>query len=302
MNEPIHINALSNGLGSQSMALFLMACYLEIPATASITADTGWEKDRTWSNGRKSSLREYFDEVVAPLGAEYGVKTLFVRAADKHGKPLMGLIEHTRWCATTGKFNNLKIPMFGSKGGRMGQSCTEKWKIRAINQTLRKLGAKTACTAQGIHIHEAARRVKGTYLRKEGEWSIYQTTQRKTVKLADGTKGKVEVPIKWLTHYYPHVDLGCSRSVCQLKVQSAGIPYLISSECDGCPHKDYPRWERTSQEVIEELAEVEKLFNGLWFFTPERIPLIQAIEVMRGKYEANQPEPDFGCEQPVCGV
>lgn len=280
-----------------------MACRREIPATVSITSCTGWERDRLWSNGRKSSLRDYFDEVVVPLGIKYGLKTLFVRAEDKNKMPLMDLVEHVRWCAKTGKFNNLKIPMFGSKGGRMGQPCTGKWKVRAINQTLRKLGATTACTAQGIHSGEAARRVRGIYLRNEGEWSIYQTTERRSAEVG-GKKVKVEVPIKWLTHYYPHVDRGHNREICQLKIRAEGIPYLISSECDGCPHKDFPRWERTSPEVLKELSELEAMFRGEFFFTPERVPLLQAIEIMRNKMNQKQSmgEADFGCESAVCGV
>lgn len=299
-----HINSLSNGLGSQSMELYMMACRREIPATVSITACTGWERDRLWSNGRKSTLREYFEEIVVPLGEKYGLQTMFVRAQDKNKMPLPDLIKHVRWCAETGKFNNLKIPMFGSNGGRLGQSCTGKWKVRAINQTLRNLGATTACTAQGIHLGEAARRVKGIYLRNDGEWSIYQTTQRRTVKI-DNAKVKIEVPIKWLTHYYPHVDRGHNREICQLKIRAEGIPYLISSECDGCPHKDLPRWERTSSEVLKELSELEAMFKGQFFFTSERVPLLKAIEIMQAKQKQNPSlfdEADFGCQNAICGV
>lgn len=297
-----HINSLSNGLGAQSMVLFMMACRREIPATVSITACTGWERDRLWSNGRRSTLREYFDEVVSPIAKEWSFQALFVRSVDKDKKPLMDLVDHLRWCAKSGKFNNIKIPMFGSKGGRLSQPCTGKWKVRAINQTLRTLGAKTACTAQGIHIGEASRRVKGTYLRNEGDWSIYQTTERRSA-IVNGKKTKVEYPIKWLTHYYPLVDLGHNREICNLKIRGEGIPYLISSECDGCPHKDLPRWERTSPEVLTELAQLESQFNGEFFFTPERVPLLQAIEIMREK-EKNKPsqEPDFGCQNAICGV
>ena len=97
----MHIESHSNGLGAQSMLLFLMACRREIPATVSITADTGWENDRTWSNGRKASSEVYFNEVVMDLAAKYAFPSFFVRAVDKDKKPLPDLIEHTRWCVKT---------------------------------------------------------------------------------------------------------------------------------------------------------------------------------------------------------
>ena len=306
MKQKRHINSLSNGLGAQSMLLFLMMCRREIPAEVSITSDTGWEKDRTWSNGMKTPIKVYFDEVVLPLAKHFQIEAKFVRSVDILKKELPALIDHVRWCAETGKFNNLKIPMFGSKGGRMGQVCTDKWKIRAINQTLRGMGATTACTAQGIHSSEAIRRVKGIYLRNEGPWSIYQTTVKTSVKLANGKKEKIEKPIKWLTHYYPLVDLGFNRHICQIKIVSEKIPYLLSSECDGCPHKDLTRWERTSPEVLDELSKLESLFNGEFFFTDKRIPLLEAIEAMKKERainpERHKSEADFGCGNAICGV
>lgn len=290
------------------MLLFLMACRREIPATVSITADTGWENDRTWSNGRRSSSETYFNEVVMPLAKKHGIEAYFVRAVDENKEPLPTLVEHTRWCAKNGKLNNLKIPLFGSRKGRNGQACTGKWKIRAINQQLRRLGAKTACTFQGIHSGEASRRVSGWYLRQDERlmWlSIYQDTVKKTIKLPNGGKQKTEIAVQWLTHTYPLVDLGHNRTICQMKVVGEGIPYLLSSECDGCPHKDLTRWERTSPEVLKELSELEALFNGEFFFTSERIPLLEAIEVMKIKRIANpgkEVEADFGCQNAICGV
>ena len=305
MKEKLHIESLSNGLGAQSMLLFLMACRREIPATVSITADTGWEKDRKWSNGRRGPIKEYFDEIVVPMGEKYGIKTVFARAEDGKKQPLMDLVEHTKWCAVTGKLNNLKIPLFGSRKGRLMQACTDKWKIRAINQTLRKLGATTACTAQGIHSGEADRRVKGLWERVDGKWNIWRTTAPVTTKTPLG-KVKTQKPIKWLTHYYPLVDLGFNRRDCQEAIVAEAIPYLLSSECDGCPHKDLIRWERTDPAVLQELAALEKQFNGEFFFTVERIPLLDAIAAMRAKRAANpekyQVEADFGCGNAICGV
>lgn len=300
----MHLESLSNGLGAQSMLLFLMACRREIPATVSITADTGWENDRLWSNGRRGPIQEYFDEVVSPMADKYGVTAIFSRSRYRDGRHFEPLIAHVRRCALEGLKPN--IPMFGSRNGRLRQVCTDKWKIRAIRQTARaRLNASTMCNAQGIHIGEASRRIKGIYLRNEGKWSIYQTTVD-AWQVIDGVRTKYHKPIKWLTHYYPLVDLGLNRRDCQERIIREGIPYLLSSECDGCPHKDLPRWERTSPEVLRELSELESMFNGEFFFTPERIPLMEAIEVMRKKRASNpekyHAEADFGCQNAICGV
>lgn len=84
------------------------------------------------------------------------------------------------------------------------------------------------------------------------------------------------------------------------------IPYLLSSECDGCPHKDLTRWERTSPEVLKQVADLEKMFNGEFFFTSKRIPLLEAIEVMKKERSENperhKSESDFGCQNSHCGV
>lgn len=282
------------------MVLHLMACRREIPATVSIMANTGWEFDRTWSNGRHGSMKEYFDEVIVPLSLKYGLDARFVSSVDKHGKPLKGLLEYTWEVANSGNFKGLNIPMFGSKGGRVTQRCTDKMKIRACRQEARRMGAKTNCNAQGIHIGEASRRVKGIFLRMDGKWSIYQTTTEENQKQPDGTKIKVQ------THYYPLVDLGINRNECQRIIVKEKIPYLLSSECDGCPHKDLTRWERTSPAVMDELVKLEAKFNGEFFFTDRRIPLLEAIEKMK-QDRARDPErfkveADFGCQNAICGV
>lgn len=300
----MHLESLSNGLGAQSMLLFLMACRREIPATVSITADTGWESDRTWSNGRKSTSKEYFDEVVVPLGNKFGFAAKFVRSQYFDKAYFETLLVHVRICASQGIKPN--IPMFGSRGGRLRQVCTDKWKIRALRQEARRLGATTNCNAQGIHAGEADRRVSGIYLRNNGRWSIYKTTFDEKVRQPDGTKIKIKKPLKWMTHYYPLVDLGLNRRDCQEKIVQEGIPYLLSSECDGCPHKDLTRWERTSQATLKELSELEAMFNGELFFTSKRIPLLEAIAVMQKEREENpkryKVEADFGCQNAICGV
>lgn len=291
----MHLESVSNGLGAPSLWLLLMAIRKEIPATVSITADTGAENDRLWNTGRRSTNQEYFDEIIVPLCRGTHVTPYFTRSMDVNKQPLKPLM--TRVCEAVAAGHTSDIPLFGSKMGRLRQTCTDKMKIRAINQQLRRVGAKTARTAQGIHFYEADRRVKGIFLREEGPWSIYQSTMMRK---------KVAVPIKWQTHYYPLVDLKMSRQAIYDAVNREGIPFIISSECDLCPHKDLARWERSSEATIVEGERMEALFKGEYFFTDRRIPLRQAIAAMQADRAANperyKQEADFGCRNDLCGV
>lgn len=288
----MQLRSISNGLGSQSMKLLIMAAHREIDATVSITADTGSELDRLWSNGRRTTAQVYFEEVVSPYAEAHGIAAYFVRTVDKYKKPFKSLVDNVREEVARGRFNNIRMPLYGSRGGQLRQVCTNKWKIRAIRQQARRLGAKKLLTYQGIHFGEADRRVKGRYLRDEGKWSIYQDTVI--------IKGK-EKDEKWCEHTYPLVDLKMVREDAVECVKREGLPYLISSECDPCPHQDWARWQRHTPESIAESAELEASFGGRFFLTPERIPLIDALELMREK-KATTPDADFGCGNGYCGI
>lgn len=300
----MHLESISNGLGAPSVWLLILAIRKEIPATVSISADTGWENDRIWNTGRRSTNEQYFNEVIVPLCKGSHVTPRFVRTVDENKLELDSLREIVLRDALKGRPSH--IPLFGSNGGRLGQSCTDKMKIRAIRQEARRMGAKTNCNAQGIHFYEADRRIKGRFLRMEGEWSIYQTQVTENVRdKATGERRKVTKDIKWQTHYYPGVDRKMSRADIYRAVEKEGIPYLVSSECDLCPHQDLARWERKSPEVIEDGARIEALFKGKFFFTPLRIPLKEAIAEMKRKRATNpgkDSDLDFGCGNAICGV
>ena len=289
-----HIAAIANGLGSQSMYLCVLAAKGKIPFNVSISADTGAEDDCLWNTGERTSAREYFEQVTKPYCATHGIDARFVRARNKYGAELPGLVDYLKAKIAAG--TSASIPLYGSRNGRLRQGCTQKWKIVAIHQEARRMGAKTLRTAQGIHIGEATRRVKGRYLSDEGNLSIYQ----ETIKTKDGQKD-----VKWCTHCYPLVDLKMHREDTRAGLRAEGLPYLESSECDHCPHKDLDRWERTAPAKLIEIASIEESMKGEYFFTPERIPLMQAIEKMKARKEARKEkkiEADFGCGNAYCGI
>ncbi len=284
------IDSISNGLGGQSMLLLKLACDGVLPARISITADTGSEEDNILCDGTRISAGDFFRRHLQPMAAAGGVEAFFVRAKYKDGSPLPAL--HVQMEA--GGMKQQNVPLFGSNMGRLRQTCTDKWKMRAIRQELRRLGAKQSRSAVGIHRDEYMRRKSGVPIGKfqhqDRQWNLYQTV--------DGRKEPK--PIKWMRHYYPLVDLGMGRDDCRDALNKSGIPYLLSSECDHCPHKDDSRWLASSDETIERVAKLEEIYGGEFFFTDRRVPLRLAVEEMR-----KNPKPDssiFGCKNGLCGI
>lgn len=291
MTTQIHIEAISNGLGAQSMYMLVMAAEGRIPAHLSITGATGWEKDCLWSTGERTTSEVYFERIVRPYAAQHNIEAVLIEAVDKDGVPVPPLGEWTRQYIESGKLNHVKIPLFGSNGGRLRQPCTSRKKIAAIRQELRRRGATSARMAHGLHRGEI-HRMKGRNGRMEG--GFYTLTSMDAL---------------WQSHYYPIVEEGLFRADVQQQLDQRGIPYLISSECDGCPHKDWPRWERTAPVVIDDIADMEAKMNGEFFFTDKRIPIKEALPLMQVEWEARHvrgvglfDEADFGCDEGVCGV
>lgn len=294
-----HINYVANGMGGQSMYLLYLASQKLIPATVSITADTGWENDCDLMDGTKTTGEEFYRNHIEPFGRKYGIVTSFVRTTIKDGSNLPTIPEYLREKKALGKDKAMPVPMFGSNGGRLKQTCTDKWKISAMKQECRRLGATTARSAQGIHFGERARRVKGEYVGVEDGFSIY-----KTGKL--DKKTGVFTPIKWLSHYYPLVDLQMDREDVRREMNRLGLPYLISSECCGCPHADPWRWLRRTDETIEAVAQIEDMYEGQMFFTDQRRPLRDVIADFKYQESAQSllftDVANFDCTEGVCGV
>ncbi len=200
------------------------------------------------SDGKRYSASEYFETVTKPLAEEFGIIPHFVRARNRNGELLPSLQDDQSLIDKT----RIDLPMFGSNGGRLNQSCTSKWKVVAIRQKLRELGADTATTAIGFTLDEV-HRVK---------------------QVSD---------VKWERHIWPLVtgDKKFYRASVQSMLDAFNIPYLLTTECDGCPHKDLYRWKKTDPAVLERLADWEAhVGQGQFFLTSNRVPLLEAIDAM----------------------
>jgi hypothetical protein len=296
--DNMHIEVISNGLGGPSMYLLWLAAQGKIPATISITADTGSELDLLWSDGQRGSAADFFEHHVQPLAKVWGIEAYFVRARDGKGNDMPSIEEYTHQMVDAGKLTHIKMPLFGSNGGRLRQPCTGRWKITAIHQQARRLGATSMRTHQGIHTQEL-HRVKGIHIGKIDGLNTYRDVEGTISK--GPNKGKPRIA-KWLTHCYPLIDFNMNRARIQQELDALDLPYVKYSQCDMCPHQNLARWNQRSPERIQEIALLEAKFNGEFFFTDRRIPLLAALEQMR-MTPTMFDDADFGCEsEAVCGV
>lgn len=276
----MHINSISCGQGAPSLFMIILAGEKHFPADVVIVADTGWENDCLWNTGERTSAYVFFENVTKPLANKYGIDAVMVRTVDENGNHYDSIpdsIMKKQLIAGTSKpisddvwsdSYGLDIPLFGSKGGRLKQSCTSKWKIQAIRQELRRRGAKTATTALGLHRTEA-HRIKPS----DNKWSLQCWPLCDLAETPGGGVVSMNIGRTW------------DRTSIQSEMERRGIPYLVTTECDGCPHKDWERWKRTSPAMIEQLTSFEATFNGNFFLTNCRKPLNEAILLMEKKHD-----------------
>lgn len=292
------------------MLLLHLAATKQIPATLSLTSDTGSELDRVCSDGTRMTSRQFFDLHVSPYAETHGIEAVFVRSRYENNEELPPIDDVLRNSSSIGKaggsfdqmVKGLHVPLFTNdrSKGRLLQSCTDKWKIRAIHQEARRRGVTLLRSAIGFHFGEVDR-VKSTFLRNEAGWDIWKPSIRRKNRK---TGVVVSKEVRWLEHYHPLIDLKLNREDIRAKLKEIGLPYLVTTECDRCPHQDYKRWMMHTPESLDETAAIEAGWGGKLFFTSKRIPLKQALEQMRVEQMARQAQPSlFPCESAAyCGV
>ena len=239
----MHINSIACGQGAPSIWLIIEAGRGLFPADLVQVYDTGNENDMLWSTGQHTTAGEFFEQVTKPLAEEFGVEAVFVRANDGNGNPRPPLHLDQR---NNGKVE-IDLPMFGSNGGRLMQSCTDKWKKQAGRQELRRRGATSATTYLGLTMDEVHR-----------------------IKQNDVRWEHLEWPLITMKKMY--------RAEIEREINKMNIPYIIRSQCDFCPHKNLFRWRNSSPGTIAAAAKFEaEVGKGEFFLTDLRIPLIDAL-------------------------
>jgi hypothetical protein len=163
--------------------------------------------------------------IFADTGAEpdgvYRHLEILKKHAKKSGIPLYtvsaGNLEQDWYDYLEGKRDRVaSIPAFlnTENGGMMGRQCTNDYKIaplrRKTKELLKETGEKTATIWMGITVDEVER---------------MRTSN-----------------VKYLTNYYPLIEMGMNRSDCYHWYDSMGFERPTKSACTFCPYRRDAAW------------------------------------------------------------
>lgn len=153
ISETTHLHSIACGQGAPSLYLIHLGSTGLFKVDLVQVYDTGNENDLLWNTGQRSTAQEFFEAVTKPLSNKFGFEAVFVRANDSQGKPIPPLHLVQKYEDTI----KIDMPLFGKNGGRLRQTCTDKYKKRAGRQELRRRGAKTATVYLGLTMDEVHR-------------------------------------------------------------------------------------------------------------------------------------------------
>lgn len=206
--EPVKI--LSLGAGVQSSTIFRMSCYGELERLdAAVFADTGWETAATYRNLK--SL-----EVAA---SQYGIPIHIVQQGkikeDALVSQVRGLKKNgVRWAS---------MPLFvlGPNGerGMIRRQCTYEYKIRILEKKFRELAG-----------YKPRQRIPA------GTIEVW-----KGISIDEGNRASISDK-KWISFYYPLIELQMSRLDCLNWFKKKGLPEPPRSACIGCPYHGNAEW------------------------------------------------------------
>jgi hypothetical protein len=244
------IKILSLGAGVQSSTIFLMSCYGELEKLdAAIFADTGWETRATykWLEFLKSKSKKYEIPIYTVKGRDLKQDALIsqVRGVKKNGD---------RWGS---------MPLFtlGPNGekGMIKRQCTTEYKTRLLEKKMRELAGYKKYARIPVGAVEA--------------WLGISTDEANRAKLSQ---------TKWITFYYPLIELRMTRNNCLYWFKKRGLPEPPRSACIGCPYHNNYEWRKLRDESSQEWREAIEFDNAIRkcggmrgdvFIHSDRIPL-----------------------------
>ena len=213
------------GAGVQSSALAVMSAIGEhnVPhADVAIFADTQDEPREVY---------EHLDRLITwlkPHGLRVDVVT--------RGKLSAGRAEG--W--------DITIPAFSSDGGMFWRQCTSQFKIKPINDHIRKLH----------NLKPGQRYPKTRALFGIGIEEIYRMKPARD---------------KWLTIEYPLIDAGFYRDRCaEYFKEKTGLPRPPRSACVFCPYLSDAEWRRMKEDHPDDFARAVEYDNAIRNMKPEK--------------------------------
>ena len=269
------LKILSLGAGVQSSTLFLMACFDEIERfDHAIFADTGWEPEPVYrwlkylkKQGKKHGIPIH---TVSQGNIRNDILISQVRGTKKDGR---------RWAS---------MPLFvlapDGKKGMIRRQCTYEYKIRPIERKQRELAG-----------YKPRKRMPPGTIEC---WKGISTDEAKRAVVSDR---------KWISFYYPLIEMRMRRSDCLAWFLKRGLPKPPRSACVGCPFRHNSEWMDLKNNSIKDFKDaifidkaIRKIggMRGDVFLHADRIPLDEVVFNKNG----NQPSLFSDECAGICGV
>lgn len=245
------MNILSLGAGVQSSTIFLMSCYGEIDRIdAAVFADTGWEPRKVY---------EWFEFLQAE-GDKHGIPIHIVSQGNLRDDALNSQVRGVkangcRWASMPYYTTDRET----GKAGMIRRQCTYEYKIRPIEKKMRELAG-----------YQPRQRIPAGTVEV---WKGISTDEMQRATMS---------AVKWISFYYPLIELGMSRHDCLEWFRAKGLPLPPRSSCLGCPYHHNREWRMIRDEAPEEWAEVVAFdkairrcggMRGDVFLHADRVPL-----------------------------
>lgn len=214
-----HVRVYSFGGGVQSTAVLVMQALgmLDKPFDVFVFSNVG-------DDSENPGTIEYIKKYAKPFANKHGIP-LVVTHKTTFGKKetLYQFIYRTK--------RSVPIPAYMSTGAPGTRSCTNEFKIKAVDRWIRRQGCSHATVGLGISLDEFTR------ARKEHWQDRYSESSDKYGFL------------KRL--YHPLIHQRVDRGNCRAIIQNAGLPVPPKSSCWFCPFQRPSEWIEMKREQPE---------------------------------------------------
>ena len=168
--------------------------------------------------------------------------------------------------------------------GQVRRQCTDDWKIAPIRRFIR-----------GELVRQGLRRTPGIVETLQGisrdEWMRMRTSD-----------------VAYITHRYPLVDQGLTRTDCKVWLEEQGLPLPPKSACTFCPFHSVAAWQQLKRDggsdwreavAVDAIVRDKRPDHGPLFVHPHRKPLAEAVAIPEDE-GASQLSFEDSCDSGFC--
>lgn len=215
---------VSFGGGVQSTALLVLAAQHRIDYATFLFSNVGDDSEHP-------ATLAYVRDIAAPYAQSHGLRLVELRRRRRDGSTITLMQQLLRPDS-----RSIPIPVRMANGAPGRRACTADFKIRVIDEWLRREGASRqdpATVGVGISVDE-----------------IHRANRRRC-----GPHEKLE---------YPLLEMGFRRTDCERIITGAGLPVPPKSSCFFCPFRTVNAWRQQRDhepELFWKSVELERLLN-----------------------------------------